>query len=405
MQYKKFIVISYLQFIYMSQTLSQKIFLSLSIIALFGQNLYAQLPQLRGVDCNRTNTLLTQALYANITNANQYKFKVTNLELGVTDSIIKPVRWFYLNEIPSVSRYNCNYEVSVCMDVGSGFGAYGNTCNPSSIALMSKLRNVDCGKHIPGTLYPFSLGLYANTTTANSWDFQIRNVQDTNYVEDIFGLPTRKFQLFMASNLFQLYNREYQIRVRTTQGGILQPWGQWCSVYTPMPPIRVPNFPDLVSVSSAGKMLHNPSADPPLYVLFNVGETITETFYGGNPQTPNILTQGFEQPSKWSVGSKPPIFPDNMPTEDDDYLKDISRLEISLYPNPYSDKLMVNLIGDKCLLNLEIIASDGRIVKEVSIVQNTQTLHLENLETGTYMFSFKNQDNQLVERIKVIKSY
>ena len=94
-----------------------------------------------------------------------------------------------------------------------------------------------------------------------------------------------------------------------------------------------------------------------------------------------------------------------MPTEDDDYLKDISRLEISLYPNPYSDKLMVNLIGDKCLLNLEIIASDGRIVKEVSIVQNTQTLHLENLETGTYMFSFKNQDNQLVKRIKVIKSY
>ena len=126
----------------MSQTLSQKIFLSLSIIALFGQNLFAQLPQLRNVDCNRVNTLLYQPLYANYTNADQYKFKVTNLELGVTDSIIKTVRWFTLNEIPSISRYNCNYEVSVCMDVGSGFGAYGNTCSPSSIALMSKLRNV-----------------------------------------------------------------------------------------------------------------------------------------------------------------------------------------------------------------------------------------------------------------------
>ena len=405
MQYKKFIVISYLQFIYMSQTLSQKIFLSLSIIALFGQNLFAQLPQLRSVDCNRVNTLLYQPLYANYTNANQYKFKVTNLELGVTDSVIKPVRWFSLNELPSVSRYNCNYEVSVCMDLGSGFGAYGNTCSPSSIALISKLRTPDCGRNIPVTIYPFSLGLYANTTTADSWDFQIRNVQDTSYVEDIFGLPTRKFQLFMASNLFQLYNREYQIRVRTTQGGIIQPWGQWCSVYTPMPPIRKPNFPDLVSVSSAGKMFHNLSADPPLYILFNVGETITETFYGGNPQTPNILTQGFEQPSKWFVGTKPPLLPGEIPTDDEDYLKDISQLEISLYPNPFSDKLMVNLIGDKCLLNLEIIASDGRVVKEVSIVQNTQTLHLENLETGTYMFSFKNQDNQLVERIKVIKSY
>ena len=36
-----------------------------------------------------------------------------------------------------------------------------------------------------------------------------------------------------ASAPYQLYNQEYEIRVRTTQGGIVQPWGDWCSVFTP----------------------------------------------------------------------------------------------------------------------------------------------------------------------------
>ena len=59
-------------------------------LAISGNNVYAQLPQLRSVDCNRVNTQLYQPLYANYSNANQYKFKVTNQ--AVTDSIIKTVR-------------------------------------------------------------------------------------------------------------------------------------------------------------------------------------------------------------------------------------------------------------------------------------------------------------------------
>ena len=464
--------------------------------------LNAQLPQLRSVDCNRVNTSLSLNLYANLTGASQYKFKVTNIELGVTDSVTKLVRSFYLNEIPTVSRYSCNYEVSICMDNGAGFGAYGNVCNPSSIALITKLRtpdcgkhlpylyttvyaaqttadswdfqirkagnptfvedifglasrafnlsmasiafqqfnqeyeirvrttqgsiiqpwgdwcsiytpaiiaqlrNVDCGRHIPITVNPFTYPLFANIPYATSWDFQIRSAQNQNYIEDIFGLPTRKFQLIMASNLFQLYNREYQIRVRTNQGGVLQPWGPWCSVFTPFPAIRPPDFPDMVSVSSAGGTLFNNSNDPFLYILNNVGETITETFYGGNPQTPNILTQGFEQPSRWYVDDKEEEKPVDMPTDDDDYLKDLnSNLDISLYPNPYSDNLMVNLIGGQGFLRLNIIGSNGRIVKEISITQNTQTLQLKDLESGTYIFDFRNQKDEFVKRIKVIKSY
>ena len=90
---------------------------------LIGLNGYAQLPQLRGVDCNRSNTQLYQNLYANITGGTQYRFKVTNNTTLVTDSVTKATRGFNLNEIPSLNRYNCVYDVQVQMDNGSGFGA------------------------------------------------------------------------------------------------------------------------------------------------------------------------------------------------------------------------------------------------------------------------------------------
>ena len=59
------------------------------------------MPQLRGVDCNRSNTQLYQNLYANITGGIQYRFKVTNNTTLVTDSITKATRGFNLNELPS----------------------------------------------------------------------------------------------------------------------------------------------------------------------------------------------------------------------------------------------------------------------------------------------------------------
>ena len=50
--------------------------------------------------------------------------EVTNNTTLVTDSVTKGTRGFNLNELPSLNRYNCTYDVQVQMDNGSGFGAY-----------------------------------------------------------------------------------------------------------------------------------------------------------------------------------------------------------------------------------------------------------------------------------------
>jgi hypothetical protein len=204
-------------------------FLLLIFVCVFGLNGMAQLPQLRSVDCNRSNTQLYQNLYANITGGSQYKFKVTNTTTGVTDSVTKTIRGFNLNEIPSLNRYNCTYNVQVCMDNGFGFGDYGTVCNPSTVSVSTRLRSADCGKNLSS----ISTNVYASLTTADSWDFQVRNVSNPLIVEDVFGLPSRVFNLAMASAAFQLYDQEYEVRVRTTQGGVEQPWGSWCSLFTP----------------------------------------------------------------------------------------------------------------------------------------------------------------------------
>lgn len=208
--------------------LKNTLIIFLAIIS-FVFNGNTQSPQLRSSDCNRVNTQLTQYLYANLVGAVQYRFRVTNVNLSVTDSITVTPRRFRLSDISEISRYGSTYEVEVSMDNGSGFGAYGNICTPSSVAIVTQLRSSDCGRNLP----TIGQTVYASQSTADSWDFEVRNTSDPGTTELISGLTSRAFNLTMASAQFQLYNQEYEIRVRTTQGGVVQPFGNWCSVFTP----------------------------------------------------------------------------------------------------------------------------------------------------------------------------
>lgn len=193
---------------------------------------FGQTTQLRSSDCSRLNTPLTKILYAANATADAYWFKLLNTSTGVTDSVLSSSRSFALND-PSLSNvtYNCVFDAQVSMsfDGGFSFGAYGPVCNPETQALITTLRTPDCGRSLNSITHT----LYANVNVADSWDFQIRNVTDPTNTE-IVSTFSREFNLGMTSSSdFQLLSQEYEIRVRTTQGGVLQPWGNWCSVFTP----------------------------------------------------------------------------------------------------------------------------------------------------------------------------
>jgi hypothetical protein len=178
------------------------------------------------------NTTLNKILYAANASADAYWFKLLNTETGVTDSVLSLTRSFAMNDAAlSNVTYNCVFDVQVKMsfDGGSSFGSYGPICNPETIALVTTLRTPDCGR----SLNSISQTLYANVNVAGSWDFEVRNVSNPATTE-IVNTPTRAFNLAMTTSTdFQLLSQEYQIRVRTTQDGVLQPFGAWCSVFTP----------------------------------------------------------------------------------------------------------------------------------------------------------------------------
>jgi hypothetical protein len=178
------------------------------------------------------NTTLNKILYAANASADAYWFKLLNTETGVTDSVLSSTRSFAMNDAAlSNVTYNCVFDVQVKMsfDGGSSFGSYGPICNPETIALVTTLRTPDCGR----SLNSISQTLYANVNVAGSWDFEVRNVSNPATTE-IVNTPTRAFNLAMTTSTdFQLLSQEYQIRVRTTQDGVLQPFGAWCSVFTP----------------------------------------------------------------------------------------------------------------------------------------------------------------------------
>jgi hypothetical protein len=198
--------------------------------------LIGQLPQLRSVDCFRTGIGLTQALYANPTGAVGYRFEFTNVQLGQTVTLDKASRSITINEFPTIARYNCNYQVRVAVNTGSGFGSFGNICTINSAPLISILRSGDCGKNLSEISSPVYSNVnpvsYPNT---DYWDFEVRRADDYSISEQVLNRPNHEFRLTMTSNpLLQFLGTTYEVRIRTSQNGILQPWGGWCSITTPI---------------------------------------------------------------------------------------------------------------------------------------------------------------------------
>ena len=217
----------------------------------------------------------------------------------------------------------------------------------------------------------------------------------------------------MASDVFQQYNRKYEIRVRTTQGGIVQPWGPWCSVYTPYP-VQKPRFRSMVTMSSGGMTFEGPA--PPYTTatninpvrwnfVSNIGEPITTTLDYGIQSNTLYFTQGFEQPRKWYVTvlgtPKPPSFPVN----ENEYAKIYDEKSLNIYPNPFSDfvRFTHNLEGE--ILLIKIYNNLGSLVKEFQLQNHSQLVDLSELTVGTYLIECKAFNNYFINQYRIIKSY
>ena len=106
----------------------------------FVLNVNAQTTQLQPTSCDLDEIRFIDYLSAVPVNGGiQYRFKIVNESYGTIDSIVKlgyafNLADFNLSQTESViCRYNSDLLISVAVDLGQGFGAYGESCSIRTI--------------------------------------------------------------------------------------------------------------------------------------------------------------------------------------------------------------------------------------------------------------------------------
>jgi len=392
-------------------TRKKLLFSFLFIVSFLGAN--AQLIQLKPQFCNYetqgwTSTNAYGVLYCEtVPGANKYKFKAAG---GSNDPGYIKYRANYGNYV-IIGQFGGMkdttwYDISVAYstDNGSTWSNFGPSCpvrSPESPT--TSLAPQSCGV----TIDDFNQTLTAlYMPYCNTYRFRIFSLPgNPSYDETVLRSGGPWYEVSTVNlpvhfpNIFMGYT--YNCVVQWNNGGDWKPYGDTCEITLEGQILMSSLFPDLSAISSAGGTIHNSSANNNLYILNNVGETITETINVGNPQTPIIvLNQGFEQPSKWKVTL---IVPG--PGGQVINRKNVENT-IKVYPNPFSDELMVSSKSDReNILILRVINSEGKFLGAYSINNPLESLDLNHLDPGSYFFKFSNSKEQIIETKKVIKSY
>jgi hypothetical protein len=133
-------------------------------------------------------------------------------------------------------------------------------------------------------------------------------------------------------------------------------------------------------VTTAGSYVETSSGS----LNWTVGEAVIETITNGT----NTLTQGFQQ-SKLTV------------TAITD-LKD-SRIELSVYPNPTSDFLSIEVKTDKQRdLLLRLFDLNGRLILLKKMAGNKQTINMQNYSPATYILKVT-EANKEIRTYQIVK--
>ena len=117
---------------------------------------------------------------------------------------------------------------------------------------------------------------------------------------------------------------------------------------------------------------------------YSIGEPIIETVSSGS----NTLTQGFHQTTLSLVAiENSTLFS-----------------EVSIYPNPTSSYIHIDIPNDYDILNIRLLDALGKLVAEHQEISGTITITTEHLAVGTYYLQLINSKDMKFKTYKVVKN-
>ncbi|MBL4709902.1 MAG: PKD domain-containing protein [Flavobacteriales bacterium] len=72
--------------------------------------------------------------------------------------------------------------------------------------------------------------------------------------------------------------------------------------------------------------------------------------------------------------------------------------DISIFPNPFSDRLTIELKENQ-QINYQIIQINGKVIQEGTFNNKKYSLHLKQIQTGIYLLRLFNEDSSLIKKI------
>jgi hypothetical protein len=140
--------------------------------------------------------------------------------------------------------------------------------------------------------------------------------------------------------------------------------------------------PDLLS--TAGDVFTSPSS----MLTFSVGETAVASHLTG----PDWLTEGFQQPR---------LIVDAVPDEE------VAQqdIQVTVWPNPFAEKLFLKVTGIQGRINASFIAMNGILISESDFINCEENCFIptENLPAGTYFLLLSDAQGNRFGKWKIIR--
>ncbi len=117
---------------------------------------------------------------------------------------------------------------------------------------------------------------------------------------------------------------------------------------------------------------------------YTLGEVVVETFSAGG----NTLTQGFHQTNLTLVAiENPELFTD-----------------ISIYPNPASEVMNVDIPSGYSLLDISLYDVTGKLILNKNQASEKLTIDVATMASGTYYLQVVNPQNKQLKTFKLVKN-
>lgn len=189
---------------------------------LLGSMIWAQSTQIQASQCGTTIASVSTYIYADaVAGATQYRFRLVN---GATTlEVISASRAFRFQSVPGFD-YGLTYQVSVAVDTGAGFGAYGSSCNVTSpLPVANSLLASYCGT----TLASMGTNLYASSVFgATQYRFTISD--GVNPAVQVIK-PIRYFNMLEVAGYQFGTNYSVTVSYKLTDAVGFHPDGPTCS--------------------------------------------------------------------------------------------------------------------------------------------------------------------------------